>query len=210
MCKNFLKFIIDYVEATATPSSNPTTRETNVLNKLNFVMDRGFILDGSAPPTPGLPFISVNEDICCGCEDREILASVETYLKYTEAVGISNTNCCVGMVASMETFLKGYEAVPNLLSTDKLNQCCFSNYNTIMDKLMEINNLNFKILILDKGPVFISNQSFQPIFDYFSNKSAQFKYAYINELIDKGVIHDCYSKTIMSIETFLKYAEAVG
>jgi len=138
-----------------------------------------------------------NCDFCCPCPDGVYsLASVETFLKLAEAIGIDDPGrCCNQFNPSIEEFLE-----------------CHGQSAETWDRL------------LDKGIVewgLIENKSQLPfLFEWInqillsggagSSSAAEI----IDRILDKGIVIFCNEETgeivIASVETYLKYAEAVG
>ena len=127
---------------------------------------------------------------CIDCSfKRYVFASVETYLKYAEAVGLtlSNSKCCIETCQKELRIIIGEE-----------------NYKVLLDKGMvddaSINGKSYLCSILEYAKK--NNLSPQEIFEL------------VDSILDVGVVIDCYGedgvKITASVETYLKYAEAGG
>jgi len=208
---------------------------------------------------------------CCpDCEGVYVLASVETFIKFGEAVGItipavppaspSSNNllgsfgndtglvCCSNVYASVETYLKYAEAVGITISTAvealplsanteensaEFVQTCCNGYDECVDELIcwATKNISRPDVFIDRlqdkglveygqiqnnctGAVSSSICKFVDLFEKYKNvKLTTDKPGFIDRLLDKGVVISCDSNGnmhIASVETWLKYAEAVG
>jgi len=159
-------------------------------------------------------------------EARYILASVETYLKYAEVVGDKRGS----VYASVETYLKYAEATSGsereskffLPSINKLREVTIGDtINSILDKGL-VENSYFRLTKNNIEVVSNKNESLgnfnllsRLISDYYSGflglDIADFE-SLVSIILDKGiVIYLSSQKTVVaSVETYLKYAEAVG
>jgi hypothetical protein len=127
-----------------------------------------------------------------------VLASVETYLKYAEAI-IDNDDT-YSLYASVETSLKAISAVGaptrqnnyfNSSVTKILN--VFPDDDRLLDKgIVEAGNFSVLNLLLKEG--------------FASNAEA------MDRILDKGIVLSKVNGTvnIAGVETYLKYAEAIG
>lgn len=133
---------------------------------------------------------------CCPCSNIYVFASVETALKFLEAVGwIENQEQC-----SERSYF-----------TD----CCTDN---CIDKLEDLYGTNLTDRILDKGVYEYSLLGTKSIlcdlYNYLKDNNVGLDDAidFADRLLDKGVVFQCYGENqiLASVETYLKYAEAVG
>lgn len=175
-------------------------------------------------------------DYCCPQCGVYVLASVETFLKYGEALGFI-PDCCSNLFASTETYLKFWEAVA-LTNLDVSGSCCDPRLDLCINKFLcwssENANLNPKIsfngtfeTILDKGIVeygsFIDNctnevESGLCILMNFINNKPDFYInsspgEFIDRILDKGISVVCLPTgeiLIGSVETILKVLQDVS
>jgi hypothetical protein len=177
---------------------------------LDIILDKGEVISNN-PST----------DICCpGCQPYEtyVISSVETFLKFGEATG--GDPCCVRIRASVETYLKFNEA--GFLSSPP---DCNPNFDECLDELLSSSTGEEIDRILDKGVVEYNTLSgdteicrlgeFFNIAEYYSNfdgGSSSTKAEIIDRILDKGIVIGCSGSEIIiaSVETYLKWAEAVG
>jgi hypothetical protein len=207
---------------------------------------------------------------CCpDCEGVYVLASVETFLKFAEAVGITISaavpalpagdilsgvlpdnpeTCCSNVYASTETYLKYAEAMgmtesaavpasPFSATTEVpqaefVTPCC-NGFDECVDELVcwATENVSRPAEVIDriqdKGIVEygqIQNNCTGAVTSSICKLADLFiKYQYadlttskaelIDRFLDKGIVISCDSNGdihIASVETWLKYAEAVG
>jgi hypothetical protein len=187
------------------PSTNSSPAEV-----LDIILDKGLIIPESA-------------EVCCPTCNPYVFASVETFLKFAEAVNCGTPGtctCCSRVNASVETYLKYAEAVGN-----EIESC--ENNEAFMDCLEEIQNqlsLPEINILLDKGIVeygslgtpastqlcLINTFALSAFNIQTGNTSTYFEI--ITRILDKGIVIDCTgTETIIaSVETYLKWAEAVG
>ena len=185
-------------------------------------------------------------DICCPDCIQDMnsnrvsvyaIASVETFLKFAEALGftqraqpaasplLSNfkeqtvATCCTHISASVETSLKFSEAFGNLPNNP--TPSCPTNFNSCMNTLKNSLTSEGVDRLLDKGIVeYGSLSGFSQIcrIDEFIDLSISLdpqsatKAEIIDRILDKGLVISCCDDEIViaSIETWLKYAEASG
>lgn len=173
---------------------------------------------------------------CC----RNVRASVETYLKYAEAVGLTqsaavppalpffegksitqtnnngfgSSNSCLHPV---EIFLK---EITNLAVNGDLTPDCNNGFDECFQELGNIVNLD---RLLDKGLIeegtILGDTKLCTLVNFFKNNDFNLDQPnsstldeIMDRILDKGIIIDCNqgTLTISSVETYLKYAEAVG
>jgi hypothetical protein len=164
-------------------------------------------------------------EICCPeCNQDDlniyIFTSVETYLKFAEAMGIneSTSNCCVHLTASIETTLKYNEAVGQ-----PTNINCPTNFNDCVNTLKTILDSEGIQTMMDKGIVEFGSLSGQSqvcrIYDFINlsrelDPSNQFTTSEIlSNILDLGIVISCdpdNNLVIASVEEWLKWAEANG
>ena len=152
-----------------------------------------------------------------------LLASVETSLKFFEAVWLYSTNtplmdCCLHYKASVEISLYLGETlemnIPNNLKS------CSTNFNYCIDYLLSTFTAGEVDRFLDKGIVeygSISGQSqictIKDFIDLSYNsqdKITSTKQEILDRFLDKGLVVSCFNgeMSISSVETFLKWYEA--
>ena len=196
--------------------------------------------------TEGIVKSNENLDLCCpDCTiqldtnisiDIYVLASVETYLKFAEAIGcttptpppaMSGTtkqlfgggqgdDCCTHIYASVETELKflgdaGDPYNDNLAScSDNFNQCV----NTILSsftitELTEIKQTG----IIEFGSINNSSKicKINEMINLYQQNSTTIinKFDVFSRILDIGIVICCYQNEIIiaSVETWLKWAE---
>ena len=161
-----------------------------------------------------------------------VISSVETFLKFSEAVGLNknyaqpaaasvyNTNaiCCTHLAASVETTLKFTEAFgfpENPVST------CSKNFNSCINTIKNSLTPEGIDRLLDKGVVeygsLLDNSQLCIINDFIDRSieldpTSSSKEEQLDRILDKGMIISCYDDEIVtsSVETWLKWAEANG
>jgi hypothetical protein len=222
-CIHPFDYLFEYV--------NRAIFNTNNRVPFNDMIDR--ILDkGIIEPNCGV--------CCPDCDDVYVLASVETFLKFNESLysNINNINCyfqggcCSNVFAGVETMLKYREATGRY---DNSN-CC-NGFTECVDELFCWMTQNSKTSsedkdrILDKGIVEFGNivnnctgsrsSSLCKLVELLAEsysidpKSQSFtKSEIIDRILDKGIVIYCNPDTgdisFASVETWLKYAEAIG
>ena len=184
----------------------------SVAEEVDRILDKGLIMP--------------NEDqVCCTtCDGPYAVASVETWLKLAEAVGWSNGEfsepninlCCNSVNASVETYLKYAEAVSG--QDGPLPPCCETNYAECFAKLASLGAIE---RILDKGLIESNPPGsiswlcalYEQLVTLTEDELDGSTYAeIIDRLLDKGLVSHCYDDCniiIASVETYLKFAEAV-
>jgi hypothetical protein len=216
-CIHPFKYLFELAKEGTNGIANQYTFEEVV----DSLLDRGVVL--------------TNCKLCCpGCNDMYSLASVETQLKFLEAVGYTflgqNCNpdpCCSNVYASVETYLK-YQEQADL---NKLYQCCngFTECVEELECLVSTNAIDSSVVIerlLDKGVAefgnFVNNCTggttgsdvcylAELIKEYLPNQGVNYS-EFLDRLLDKGITIGCVDGTVMigSTETALKYFEALG
>lgn len=176
---------------------------------LDVLLDNGLIL----PPS---------ENICCPpcTEGPYILSSVETFLKFAEAAGETSA-CCFNVAATVETFLKLEEG---------WNGPICENDSSFSDCVAEIENLLTASEYLDflqKGLVELGHIAgdgsggsyvcilatyLQSAFNLQTGSPATSLIEILLRIQDKGIVIQCIPDGFImaSVETYLKWAEAVG
>lgn len=230
-CENAYDYMTGYALANATEELPPQA-------VLDLLLSKGLILP------------SANNSICCPVCGPYVLASVETYLKFAEAVGrtqspypdnpceaILNNDCCTNVFASVETYLKYAEAVgctqsapiPNGPSSPSSTNNCTGCNNGFAEELQTLidsdSDPNFEDRLLDKGVVesgslnidLTSNISnlqalVYAMFDAQEGTNIETVPEIVDRILDKGIVLSCVKGqlALASVETYLKYAEAVG
>jgi hypothetical protein len=208
--RTVLENSITYVPTTTPPCVDPITDILNEIiirknpnNTYSEVLDS--ILDEG--------IVTNNYGYCCPeCGQEYVFASGETFLKYAEAAGLLNqsSDCCMNIDASIETYLKFLEALgwtPTACNTDICSDELEDYVGvTIYDNLRDIGMIEYSSLLggsfmcklLDwKGIVTITPTEFGELVESF---------------LEKGLVVSCLDGNIIisSVETYLKYAEAVG
>jgi hypothetical protein len=152
--------------------------------------------------------------ICCPVCGPYILASVETFLKYAEATGISD--CCTNVRASVETYLKYAEAIGG-------SGACSNGFSAESTALLDNLSGEDRNSILDKG--IVESGALNPDLSSSISDLTAMVLAFVDStyneeelvemlavLLDKGIVVSCFPGEIIvaSVETYLKWAEAVG
>lgn len=133
---------------------------------------------------------------CCPCSNIYVFASVETALKFLEAAG------WIGYQQDCTT--RSYST-----------SCCTEN---CLDKLEELYGAILTDRILDKGMYEYSllgtRSTLCDAYDYLKDNNVPVNDAldFIDMILDKGIVFQCHgdNQILASVETYLKYAEAVG
>lgn len=182
------------------PSTNYSPAEV-----LDVLLDQGLIL----PPST---------NICCPPCDPYVLASVETLLKFAEAVG---STCCYNIAASVETYLKFAEGYSGSVC---------ENNSSFSDCVAEIENLltpSEYVSFLQSGLVELGHIAadgsgdswvcilatyLQSSFNLQTGSPALPLSEMLSTIQDKGIVISCIPDGFImaSVETYLKWAEAVG
>jgi hypothetical protein len=209
-CVHPFKYLFELIQESLNGVSNSSSFE----EALDRLLDKGVVLTSCK--------------LCCpGCGNIYSLASVETQLKLLEAIEISS--CCLNGYGSVETYLKYLEAFGD---TNVLYECC-NGFTECIEKLeclvtSDATNAAAAIdILLDKGVTefgnFVNNCTggttgsdlcylVQLIKEYVPNPQSNTYSAIVNRILDKGITISCYDDytVIGSVETWLKYGEAVG
>jgi hypothetical protein len=185
--------------------------------------------------------VEPNCGICCSdCDDVYVLASLETYLIFTEqaynVIGncIFQGGCCINTIAGVETMLKLKEATDFDLFN---NSICCNEFTECTEELFCWITQNSKDPVLDKDRILdkgivehgniinnctgVGGSSICKLVDLFAeyytiDKKAQAasKGEIFDRILDKGIVFYCNPETgditIGSVETWMKYAEATS
>lgn len=173
-----------------------------------------------------------NCDNCCPNCGIYVLGSVETFLKYAEFSSYDlNPNCCLNPYGSVETYLKYLEGM-SVDPNERNGNCCDPRFDLCVNKMIcwgiegSSSGSNFLDRILDKGVIEFGNftdnctninySGLCSIIDYLKSKDdlylGVYREEFIDILLDRGFIVACEDGDIFigSLETYTKYAEAVG
>jgi hypothetical protein len=183
------------------------------------------------PPSGAVEVNNSDDYRCC----TNVRASVETYLKYAEAVGLTQSAAVPALPSGTND--GNTNIADNFTGPDGIRGCCngFSECVQELIDLFEYTTGNYTGIdrLLDKGVVedgeweSCNGENQQVIcrlvyLIYLINKYLEyFKAPYnnatmvevIDRILDKGIVFNCDESgrvTIASVETYLKYAEAVG
>jgi hypothetical protein len=207
---NILEFLINYCE-----DNSPSPTDDDVLSTWDELLDEGFSTS------------AYTQTICCDeCDlsGTTVFASIETFLKYAEAVSltydgtcpVSGLTCCIsayGNINSYDILLNSLGATgdpPFQNCINIVNDCPYLDFNTVLNRIISEFGYNTTKVILDKGVVLLGNISIKCLLDYLDTKSENFRGLFLLKLLDKGMIYDCQNEKFAGVETWLKYAEAVG
>ena len=141
-------------------------------------------------------------NVCCPCEDGGyVLASVETFLKYAEALVNNNgaeftgDTCCSSFPAAVESTLDECFTAPNIDCTDRILDKGIVEQGLINGQSQLQHFIDWIISIM---PLVGTTTTACEIFE---------------KIIDKGIVILCEKDTdrviIASVETFLKWNEAI-
>ena len=164
-------------------------------------------------------------DACPACD--YVLASWQTYAKYIEAVGGPKPTCCFNYFVNETTRLEAIDASTKFTKFDSnqnglytLTSECKSNFSYCVDQLkLKVGLTNFQTFI-NKG-IFENERLYDQsalcyLLEYFYEIGVTDQNVVsdiIERLLDKGLVINCTSQNFLvigSVETYLKYAEAVG
>lgn len=153
-----------------------------------------------------------------------VLASIETYLKFAEALGVSlknkfsSENCCINAKATPEVMTQFLDTIG-----DENYVPCDNGYLEGFDGLLNLLDTQGKIRLLEKGIVeentlnedFTSNlPNFKTMVQTFKNSIYNYQSLseIIDRILDKGLVISCDGENIIfaSVEEYLKIAEGVG
>jgi hypothetical protein len=190
-----------------------------------------------------------NPNVCCPTCGPYVIASVETMLKYLEAIGYSQNSCCdccLNGYASEESMLTLKEALgiapvteptparstlsaststpsASTIPDEQLYLSCTNYFVEEIESLLTLITPAEQLVIADAGIVesgslnhdLTSNVSdLKTMIMAFYNATGNLLgyQPMLLDLLDKGIVVDCRAgQTIVaSVETYLKYAEAVG
>jgi hypothetical protein len=212
MKKDILRYFIDYCKSDADYDPNLGTNITLQPQAFDRILDKGLVLTNESGE-----FEAPEKNIY-------VLASVETYLKFAEAFGTDNESeddIDINIAASVETYLKfneayysqvfnlnyNYENQTEFLST-WLNIINWSNIEW-SDRTEEVED-KVEILdrVLDKGIVELGYLKIKNYSEVYENPLV------FDRILDKGIVisYNGINNNILisSVETYLKYAEALG
>jgi hypothetical protein len=214
MKKDILRYFIDYCKGDADYDPNLGTNITLQPVAFDRILDKGLVLTNESGE-----FEAPEKNIY-------VLASVETYLKFAEALGTDNESeddIDINIAASVETYLKFNEAVryyPQVfnLNYNYENQTEFLstwlniiNWSNIewSDRTEEVED-KVEILdrVLDKGIVELGYLKIKNYSEVYENPLV------FDRILDKGIVISYREMKnnilISSVETYLKYAEAIA
>ena len=207
---NILEFLIKYCE-----DNSPTPSDNDVLNTWDVLLEEGFFTT------------AYTQTICCDeCDlsGNTVFASVEKFLENAEALGltydgtcsISGLTCCIsayGNIESYDQLLSSLGATgdpPFQNCINIVNDCPYLDFNTVLNRITSEFGYNTTKVILDKGVVLLGNISIKCLLDYLDTKSENFRVLFLTKILDEGINFNCQSEIVANVETWLKYAEAVG
>jgi hypothetical protein len=128
------------------------------------------------------------------------------------------SGCCANLMMNLQNFAVYYEysferpsqgSIPITETCQKYN-CC--DFREEIDQLFSTLSSTTINEILDVGIMEIGDTNFEILNNYFEGKSESFKKNYLIKILEKGLVMYCDddSNIISSVETYLKYAEAIG
>lgn len=210
MKKDILRYFIDYCKEDNSLIAEPFDR----------ILDKGIVLTNE------------NGEFEAPEKNVYVFSGVETYLKFAEAVGSldeASENIAINVASSVETYLKFAEAVGqtvgqsentlnirvsgNILEYNYENNTEFlSTWLNVMDWSNIAENLEEKFQIferiLDKGIVELGYLQLKNYSDIYEDAET------FERILDKGIVISYREENnnilISSVETYLKYAEALG
>jgi hypothetical protein len=126
-----------------------------------------------------------------------------------EEVFACYSGCCLNILTKGERFLQLYEGFQDGLDCQKFECCEFRNEIDIL--LSSVSSESVQELV-DIGILEIGDTGFGALNSFFEDKSENFKLEFLKILLDKGLTVVCNEEVvgIFGVETYLKYAEAVG
>lgn len=163
-------------------------------------------------------------ELCCPDCNQDglnvyVIASVETFLKFMEAIPVNsqNSDCCLNSISSVETNLKLVEA----FGTSYLGKNCPTNFDDCWNTINQSLSAEGSDRILDKGIVeFGSIKGVSKLCDIYNfcvssatlnNDSTVVEV--FDRVMDKGIVISCDEDrnfVTASVETWITYWEAVG
>jgi hypothetical protein len=176
-----------------------------------------------------------NFDLCCpDCIQNMngndvgiyVLASVETYLKFAEAMGctvnvgfIGTCDCCTHIKASLQTYLQYAESAgvnppnPEVPCSDNFNSCVNALFSGLTQ--IEIDGILDKGII-EYGSISGSSQlcrinDYAELVNSLTNNAVSTP-EIIERILDKGIVISCLNDEIVItyVENWIQYAEAIG
>jgi hypothetical protein len=164
---------------------------------------------------------SIPEGFCCPPCGRYVLASVETSLKYLEAVSFDAGQCCYNIKASIETYLKftetqeGRPAYPDPCDNPSFENCYAQMISELNLSGAQINNLLDKGIV-ETGAIGLDGSGSSYLCILADCISSAFnlqtvdpssKAEILDRILDKGIVIDCTGDTLViaAVETFLRY-----
>lgn len=206
---NIFEYLINYCEDTS-PSSN----DQDIIDRWHYVLNKGIALT------------AVTYNLCCeDCSSSTSgvtsLSSCDKFNSLVEAMGLTQNceitgyTCCISVYGGSLKVNSVYQTLrltgvppPCTLS---INNCIYLDFNTIFNRMISEFGYNSTKIIKDNGAAMFGNTSIKAILDYLDTKSENFRELFLIELLQEGVVYDCRGLGIIaSVETYLKYAEAVG
>jgi hypothetical protein len=182
-------------------TQSPSNNENDIINTLEIVMS-GITSSNPQIPNYIMSSSTENICCTCNIESNQpyIYAYDETFLFVKEALGFNyclDVNCCTNIFASVEEFLKYAEAVG---VTGSLNQCKYDccDFREKINQLLLLLDSGFVDEILDKGIVEVGDTNLNEIVDYFSSNSfsTNFYYDFMNILGDYGIVSACIDNIV--------------
>ena len=214
MKKDILRYFIDYCKSDADYDPILGTNITLQPEAFDRVLDKGLVLTNESGE-----FETPEKNVY-------VFASVETYLKFNEALTTNNESdddIDINIAASVETYLKFNEAVRYYPQVFNLNYN-YENQTEFLSTWLNIINWSniewsdrteevegkVEILdrVLDKGIVELGYLKIKNYSEVYENPEV------FDRILDKGIVVSYREINnnilISSVETYLKYAEAVG
>jgi hypothetical protein len=214
MKKDILRYFIDYCKSDADYDPDLGTIITLQAESFDRILDKGLVLTNESGE-----FEAPEKNVY-------VFASVETYLKFNEVVATNNESdddIDINIAASVETYLKFNEAVRNnqqvfSLNYNYENQTEFLstwlniiNWSNIewSDKTEEVQDkVQIFDRIVDKGIVELGYLKIKNYSEVYENPEV------FDRILDKGIVISYREINnnilISSVETYLKYADALG
>lgn len=201
---------IEWLFGKFTETIGKGTNKTNAQDAVDRILDKGIVMPDC--------------DFCCPCPDGTyVLASVETFLKWAEAVAPIEVpgRCCNEFSPAIEGFLdchgQSAEGWDRLLDKGIVEWGLIENNSQLpyifqwIDQILisggagSVSASEIIDRIIDKGIVIYCNEETGEI--VIASVETYLKYA---EAADSGGGETCCNNVFASVETYLKYLEAVN
>jgi hypothetical protein len=170
---------------------NPESTKVEVLDR---ILDKGIVYNDI-----------IEEELSSYEDSVFVLASVETFLKFSEATG---SEVSLDIYAGTETYLKFSEAVGEPITRNR------ESFMPAITKIVDMSDQDSRLLdkgIVESGNYSLLNRLIIKLVPSMYDKEKTSYAEAIDRLLDKGIVFSIsrIGITISSVETFLKLIEAV-